>query len=539
MSELNARRARAQAMRLVTPEETPGEPPSVPARPAARGPLSRRGLVALVMLIGAVWRLFLMSRYAGWEESDYGNLAMIRGVLDARFMHYDMSHLPGYYALAALVLAVVGDTVVAAKGTSFVCGVLALGLAVALTDRLWGRAAAALAGVLLIFQPEFALYAASSLREPVYALAVMGCVGALAGERMVLAGVAASAAFLVRMDGAVALVPFMALHALGRIPRAGRLLAAMIPLGLTMFAWAAYCTVDHETWIFWGHAVEVNLQTGLGAEAVSRAEWLENGLIVAGGLAVLVLPGRIGWVVWGGLIVGVARAPWRAHGPRRTWSLAALTVGGTWAGMGLVAQHHWDHNLYWKWLHGVIPVVVPVGVVGLLRLAGGLGARLGPRARTALIGLALGQALVAELLETRRQVDLSQQLYAPQVALARWIEAEVPESTPMILDNIPQCWINRVDNERPMTSWMDLPELDGSPGAFAAWLQSHRVQYVLWFREDWTEASRVAPFLASGGHWEDEGVALDEVAREDGYGWIFYVVTLPGQPRPPAPSLSR
>jgi len=495
--------------------------------------------VVLITSIGAVWRLFLMGRYAGWEESDYGNLAMIRGALDAHFLHYDMSHLPGYYALGALVLAVVGDTVIAAKGTSFVCGVLALAWAVALTDRLWGRTAAALAGLLLIFQPEFALYAASSLREPTYALAVMGCVAGLASERLALAGVAASAAFLVRMDGAVALVPFMALHALGRIPRFSRLLVVMCPLGLTMLAWAAYCSVDHGTWIFWGHAVDVNIQTGLGAEAQSRAEWLQNGLIVAGALAAWVLPGRIGWLVWGGLLVGLARAPWRSHGARRTWALAALTLGGTWAGMGLVAQHHWDHNLYWKWLHGVIPVVVPVAVAGLLGVAGALGARLGSRARGALIALALTQALVAELLETKRQVDLSQQLYAPQVALARWIEDAVPESTPMILDNIPECWIDRVDNERSMTSWMDLPELDGSPEPFAAWLESHHVQYVLWFREDWTEAPRVAPFLAGGGHWEALGVKLDEVAREDGYGWIFYTVTLPGQPTPPAPSFSR
>lgn len=492
-------------------------------------------LVAVIVALGALWRLFLMGRYAGWEESDYGDLAMIRGVLDARFLHYDMNHLPGYYALGALVLALVGDTVVAAKATSLAGGLVALGLAVALTDRVYGRAAAWIAGVLLIFQPEFALYAASSLREPVYAAFVMACLAALASERLGLASVAAGGAFLIRMDGAAALGPVLVAHALGRPGAAGRLAWAVLPLAATMVAWSAYCRWDHGTFWFWSHAVAVNIETGLGAEAPTRLEWGLEGAKVAGAMLGWMLPWRIGWVVWLGLLVAVARAPWPRHGIRRTWVIAAVCLAGVWGGMGFTAQHHWTHNLYWKWMHGIVPVLVPVGVAGLLAAIGRAREALGASVARVLLGLALLQAVVSYLRETERQVQLSARLYAPQVALARWIEAEVPESTPMILDNIPACWIGRDPHERPLTSWMDVPTPPGDEAAFARWLAERGIQYVLWFKEEWTEAPRYAPFLAAGGRWEHLGVRLDEVAREDEYGWIFFTVTLPGRATPPAP----
>lgn len=523
-------------MSAFPPAGTREAPALVPPGGGATLHLSRRALVIGVVALGALWRLFLMGRYAGWEESDYGDLAMIRGVLEARWLHYDMNHLPGYYALGALVLALVGDTVVAAKATSLAGGLVALGLATALADRVFGRATAWIAGLLLVFQPEFALYAASSLREPVYAAAVMACLLALASERLALAGLAAGAAFLIRMDGAMALGPVLLAHALGRAPAPARVARALLPFGATILAWSAYCRWDHGTFLFWSHAVAVNIETGLGAEAEGPLAWWTRGFTVAGALLVVVLPSRIGWSVWAGLAPGLLGAPWRAHGIRRTWSLMAITMAGTWAAMGFTAQHHWDHNLYWKWLHGVIPVVVPVGAAGLVAVLDQLRRRAGRAAALSLGALALGEALRAEGVETARQLALSQQLYAPQVELARWIEREVPEGVPMILDNIPACWIERDPNERPLWSWMDVPTPPGDEGAFAGWLVREGVRYVLWFREDWTEAPRVAPFLAAGGRWARDGVRLEEVAREDAYGWIFYTVTLPGQPTPPAPA---
>ena len=105
--------------------------------------------VTVAVCVATAWRLWLMSRYAGWEESDYGNLAMIQGVLDGGFLHYDMNHMPGYYALAAAVHAVVEDAVVAGRTVSLIGGVIALGLAVRIAIQIGGARAGWVAALLL------------------------------------------------------------------------------------------------------------------------------------------------------------------------------------------------------------------------------------------------------------------------------------------------------------------------------------------------------------------------------------------------------
>ncbi len=471
-----------------------------------------------------------MGRYYGWEESDYGNLAMVRGVLDGHFLHYDMNHMPGYYGLSAVVLSVVGDAVLAARAVSLAGGLVALLLAVALARRLSGGLAAAVVALLLVFQPEFALYAATSLREPLYAAYVLGCLLLLGRERLVLAGVVAGAAFLVRFDAAAILGLVMTVHALGRGPRLRRLLAVLAPLALTIATWSTYTWLDHGTPLFWQHAVSVNVETGLGAEAEGRLQWVGNGLSVVAALFARLLPSRIGWGPWLGLLATPLWVPWRRHGLARTSALLAAVMVGFWLSIGFVGQHSPDHNLYWKWLCPVVPVAVPVAVAGLQWLLGALP----PRVGRVLLGLAIVQALFAGLLETRRQVERSAAWYGPQLHLAQWIEAEVPDDVPLLVDNIPACWIDRRPHERSLTSWFDVPVSPADPAAFAAWLHREGIGWVLWFREDWTQAPVVAPFLARGGDWSAGDVHLHEVAREDGYGWILFSVEgVAGPERPP------
>ena len=127
-------------------------------------------IAAGVLILGAgVWRLSLMEIFAGWEESDYGNLAMVRGVFESGFSHYDMNHMPGYYGLAALGLFATDDTVLAAKMCSWLGGMLAYVAALFWTRHWLGWKPALIVGVLLIGQAEFSLYSASALREPIYA----------------------------------------------------------------------------------------------------------------------------------------------------------------------------------------------------------------------------------------------------------------------------------------------------------------------------------------------------------------------------------
>jgi 4-amino-4-deoxy-L-arabinose transferase-like glycosyltransferase len=481
-------------------------------------------LLATIGLLAFLWRLFLSTRYAGWEESDYGNLAMVRGVLDGGFRHYDMNHMPGYYALGAAALAVVGDAVVASRAVSMIGGVAAAMLAVLGTDRLAGRKAAWLAGALLIVQPEFALYASSSLREPVYAAFVVGCLVALGRERLLLAGALAGGAFLVRFDATLSLGPVLLLHAVGRPGRLRRVVLALAPFAATIGLWSLYCKVDHGTFAFWSHAVQVNVETGLGGGHEGWVERSANGLRVALALVGWLLPWRIGWAVWLGLLAALAVTPWGRHDPRRTWAFAALTLTGVWAGIGLVGQHEPEHNLYWKWMAPLVPVLVPMGASALRVTADAVARRAGRVAAVVFLVLVMGQAVASNLAETRRQVARSDAWYRPQLELAQWIEAEVPEDMPLVLDNIPACWIDRREHERPLTSWHDIPVEGGDEPAFGAWVAREGIGWILWFREDWTQAPRVAPFLSRGGSWAGGGVRLTEVDREDGYGWIFFRV---------------
>ena len=107
--------------------------------------------------------------------------------------------------------------------------------------------------------------------------------------------------------------------------------------------------------------------------------------------------------------------------------------------------------------------------------------------------------------------------------LAQWIEASVPESIPLLVDNIPGRYLERRAHSRQLHSWMDLevgiPDSgadehrvpDGSESDFALWLEQSEVGYVFWTLELWTEAPRVAPFLRPCD-WADEqntGVCAD------------------------------
>lgn len=479
----------------------------------------RPAAVLVPLVLALCWRLWLRGVYYGWEESDYGNLAMIRGVLDSGFRHFDMNHMPGYYGLSAMLLAVVGDTVVAARTVTLVGGMVAMTLSLVLTLRLAGPLAALLTGLLLAFQPEFALYSSSSLREPVYAAFILGMLLSLSRERMLWAGVCAAGAFLVRFDGMFIFTPLLIVHALGSGPRPRRVAQALIPLAGAILLWACYTWVDHGTPFFWSHSVGVNVETGLGEEADSPLAWVGRGAHVATALVAGLLPSRIGWGPWVGLFVVLATVPWRRHGLERTWVLLGLLMLGFWAAVGFIGQHNPDHNLYWKWLCPIIPVVLPLGVTGLLRLC----RRLGRVPGSGLLLVVVLLALLGSARETRRQVELSVSLYKPQLDLALWVEAEIPEDLPLLLDNIPACWVDRRPHGRTLHSWFDVPG-EGDPRAFSEWLRAERIGWVLWFVEDWTQAPKAAPFLAAGGRWQGQGVELIETRREDGYGWILYRV---------------
>ncbi len=491
----------------------------------------------VAVAVAAAWRLWLSTRYAGWEESDYGNLAMVRGVLDGGFLHYDMNHLPLYYAASAMVMAVVGDAVVAARLVALAAGLATVALGVWIADRLHGRRVAWTVALVLVVQPELALYSASSLREPLYAALLLGSLALVIRERLPGASALGGLAFLTRMDALLAWSPALALHAIGRRPQLRRLLLAISPFALVVLAWSAYCRFEHGTWAFWGHSVAVNIETGGAEESVPLSQWVIGGLGVSLRLLVEVLPSRLGWGVWACALVGLFVGPWRRHDPRRTLRVGAAGLLGFWLGVGFIAQHDPGHNLYWKWLHGVLPLLALVAAPALWRIVDRLRGLLGGAGATALAVLVLGQASYAMVGETFRQLEVSQELYAPQLDLARWIEEEVPEDRVLLVDNIPGCWIDRREHRRRLWSWMDVVEelRDPDTGAvtpwtsddFSAWLDRERIAYVLWFQEEWTQAPVVAPWLEDPRDHDLGDKTLHLLRSEPGYGWVFYEVRRP------------
>ena len=174
----------------------------------------------------------------------------------------------------------------------------------------------------------------------------------------------------------------------------------------------------------------------------------------------------------------------------------------------------------------MIPVVGLVGILAVASLLEAARTLLG-RAGVWVVGLAaFAQGAVAFGQETQRQVQVSEDLYGDQLDLARWIEEEVPEEAVLLVDNIPGAWINRRAHARSLWTWFDV--LEGEEAwpreAFGDWLEDEKVAYVLWFREAWTQAPRVAPWLGGEGEVLLGSVVLVPLEREDEYGWVFYRV---------------
>jgi len=461
---------------------------------------------------------------------------MTKGVLDGGFIHFDMNHLPLYYAVSAAVMSVVGDATIASVGVSFVSGIALVGVSVIIAWRVFGVAAAWLSGLFLVLQPELALYSASSLREPLYGLLVVICLLYINERRIALASFIAGLAFLTRMDAALILTPILLLTGALNGRKRGRSYLAgscvgLLPIVGVVLAWSVYCNFEHGTFAFWGHSIAVNLETG-GTE--SPGIDLLNGAVVSASLFGPVISSKFGFFVLIGWIIGLIRTPWATHCPQRNVALTSLLLMGFWLALGFFGQHEPGHNLYWKWLFGVAAPFIIVASSGLLHLFSAAPmARLG---RSLVLGIVVIHTIYVMLVETSRQISLSEEILGPQVELAKWIETETPDGNVMILDNVPERWLSRRDHSRELYTWMDLPICEGggqncewSPDDFANWVKGTGIEYILWYGEEWTRAPNAAPWLRSAEIWSWGDVTLTPLrsARLEMIdSWIFYQVTL-------------
>lgn len=499
----------------------------------------------LILCLAAAYRIYLTTLYYGWEESDYGNLAMARGVLDSNFTDYDLKHLPFYYFLSALTLSIVGDTIVATHLVSGVTGVLAVGLGYLIARRVFDEWTGRLVGLLLCFQPEFALYSSSSLREPVFTFLVLLGLFLLLEGKSKSAALATTFSFLTRFDSMAIGMPAVVWHLIRRPPR---LISWRHPLwgvlgvfALGIGAWTVYCGIRHDTWLFFMPTVQINIDTGGVQETIPLQERLLGGLRIDWALLTHTFPRHLSLTLYVCALVGLwqYRRDIFARTSRGTLSIYLLLNTGFLLGIGMVGQHEPDHNLYWKWLFPMVPYW---SCFGAATLVNGV-RRLPNKAMQVCIGGGLGALIAAPWThETQFQLAESYKLYRPQVELARWVEANVPPDTTMVFDNIPACYVNRKPHTYRLVAWYDVPTPPADQAAFADWLAAEHVKYVLWFKEEWTQAPVIAPFLTDRTTHELTGsqrsVTLVPHQYEPEYGFIFYSVEVgAANPGPVTPTL--
>ncbi|MCO4772894.1 MAG: glycosyltransferase family 39 protein [Deltaproteobacteria bacterium] len=505
----------------------------MPEAPTGAGSASLRSSFAIALgtaLVGLAYRLWLVPRYFGHEEEDWGNLQIARGVVESGFRWLELEHMPGYAWLVAIVSLLGFDVEVAARIVAVLSGALVVGLVAWIGARWYDATTGLVAGLLVAFQPEAALYSATALRESSYlALALLGVL--LCGERrFAWGGASLAAAFLIRFNAFFSLFPALLIAAAwswrrDRKAAIGAAISAAV-LGAMTAGWSVLYRLhpDGGSFNFWGGVLGRN--TGGAVGDLSGPEHVEAVLEAVLGLAFRVMPGHLGPAVLLCAPVGVAvaflalRRSQDEAFVRRAWlALCALGTLGLLFATAVVSTYEWFHNLYWKWLTPSVPFLALLGVHGARVLARSVPAAV---ARPLLAILVLSTGLAFGL-QTQNQVDASVRMYGVQVRTARWIEEAYIEDIAVVADGIPAWYIGRKPSDRVVIRWTD-PRVPSERAALGRFLFENRVASVLWFREEWIGAAEKAPYLAEGVATELGPVTLKPVAWSHEYGMIGYAV---------------
>jgi len=503
-----------------------------------RSHVTRRELIqaAVLFVVAAALRAWLSARYFGWEEGDYGNVMHIREVLDSGFSWFRPAHMPGWYVLAAVLSLGLPTLRLAGLVLTLVASAASVAGAAWATRRLVGAQAAWLVGAWLAVQPEMFLYGSSTLRSPVYTALAVGSFCAFLAGRERSGIVLVAVAFLVRMEAFFAFFGPAAWSVLRGARRPGAVLAAAGALLGVVAAWQLYVTVGQDEGVFFLGPMGINTAgSTVEEEPFQFGPWLNEGLHTSWWFVSWLLPRKLGWT-WMLLAAGGAVRLWRDGGPGRqavVWAAFPLLF---WLGEGLLSQQDPNHNLYWVWMLPIVPFLGVLAGAGYAAVDERL--RDLPRlVRRVVFGAVLLSALPSFHAEGSYQMDRADRWYRPQLEVSRWLEESAAKGSGVLVSSIPEVWLKRKPNDLRVHAWWLLPgHLDGeSPEEFATFLNTERIDYVLWFAEEWTDSNRIAPWLRTDEPMQVGPVGLSPVDREPGYGWILYVVTRPGAPVPAIP----
>jgi hypothetical protein len=462
-----------------------------------------------IAVIGLLWRVALVFLYYGSEEEDYGNLGLILGTLQSHFTYIETEHMPLFTSLAAAATAITRDAHIGGEVVAVLSGSAAVFFTVLIGWRWLSPAAGVIAGLLIAFQPDVALTAATPLRISTYVALTLAGIYAVGEKRAVLGGLAFAAAFLTRFDAAFTLLPALVLFA--GVRRDKQLLAPIGILGATVAAWALYYRWALGTFAFWG-AVAGRSTGDKGGGFSTVAELLAWMVMPHVGLAV-VLAAPVGLVL-------VLRSRGPHDGPQRWLALCFAGTFGFFLLSVFLSDYRWDHNLFWKWMCASVPFLALFGAHAVVHFVSGRRALL--VAGAAALGLLTG---VQYGLETRDQIVRSDLWYGTQVRLMDWVEAAYPEDITLVADLIPATYLSRIPSERRVLRW----STENVPSAldqdeFGAWMAAEHVSLVITFREQWVQSTAKAPWLTSLAPLRAGPLRLVPIAMETEYGWVAWDV---------------
>lgn len=481
--------------------------------------------------IGAVallWRIRLAGLYDGHEEEDWGNLEIVRGVLDSNFGYVETEHMPLFAWVSALVARVLGDVPLACVAVAVVSGAVAVGLTVWIGEKHLGSGVGIAAGALMVIQPEASLYSATPLRESLYMALALGAIAAVASRHAQIAGVLLGLAFLARFNAAFTILPALAWATWRMDDPAQRKQFGLVVAGVAavVLLWAGFYNSETGSWAFWGRVVDANTGNAVTDLTVPERFAASGGAVV--GVFAWVLPAHVGWAVVPLAGFGLWRAARTSDdGPR--W--IALCTAATLALLvvtALMTTYERTHNLWWKWITPSVPLLLLMALYGAFEAARGRDRR-GVWVATLILSTAtvLGYSAEAE-----RQQELSEVRYGTQVDLARWAEEAWPAGTSVLTEGIPASWLRSRRSPTPTLVWSDPSLPHDDPDALGEWLLGRRVGLVMWYREEWTGAGEAAGFLATPVERRLGRATLTPVVDEPSYGLIAYVVSGPGVPTP-------
>ncbi len=506
---------------------------------ATRRPLPSWLGPIVVAMVALVARLGIRPAYWGWEEEDFTNVNLVWHLAQQGPAGISDDYPPAYYVAAAVLYRVFGAVDVSTLFLTMGGGVALVVLVFLLGRRVFSERVAWGAALLACVQPQLLLYSSTPLREPFYAALTLGGVLLMMEARHRSAAVAFVVAALTRYEAWFSIVPFhlfMAARSSGR-PKRALVAPLAIYLGLGLL-WVGYLAWFTGIWNPLAGTFEANTSAAPSGDRGGAIDWLWGGARVGITFHVWVLGQMLGPVLPLAAIVVSVRI-WREDRDPDQRLLTGFFAVQMLLLAAIVVIGQFDppnHPLYKKWSVLACALLCLMGAAGVDEFFAALRRRrLGLPLRQGLLFAIAVLTLLPFGVELQTELRESFTKVRPQVQIARWIEAEYPRGTALLLDQITLFEVDQRDHGYRLFQWQFLPPWgqDGrrwaaGPDDLGQFIEENKVDLVLWCREEWTQGSVIAPYLEEAKDQRLGPVQLKIVHADEAYGFRLFQVLRPG-----------